>query len=309
MPVDPAIVVSGLGIGTLVGLTGMGGGSLMAPVLILLFGVKPVTAVGTDLAYGALTKTVGGWSHWRKGTVDFRLSTWMALGSVPSAIAGVIVLQLLYANVGGAFDNVVLVAVAGALTLTAVVVAVRILAFPNLNDSERQDFRGTRRDKALAVVIGAIVGFVLGVTSAGSGSLIAVSLIIVFRLVPRRVVGTDVFHAAVLLWAAAIAHVIAGNVDYGLAANILLGSIPGVMLGSRYSVRVPGDTLRLILAVVLFGSALGLLSKAGLAVPSGVLAVVPFLVVALALWSLHGSRVRRRADACLPSRPPLPVER
>ena len=130
---DPAIILFGLGVGLLVGATGMGGGSLMTPLLILLFGINPVVAVGTDLAYAAVTKTVGGWRHLRKGTVDLTVSTWMALGSVPGAL-------------------------------------------------------------------GAFVGFVLGITSAGSGTLISIGLIIGFRLTPRRVVGTDVAHAAVLTW-------------------------------------------------------------------------------------------------------------
>jgi uncharacterized membrane protein YfcA len=283
-------------VGVLIGLTGMGGGSLMTPLLIIVFGIKPVTAVGTDLAYGALTKTAGGLSHWRNGTVDFRLSTWMAVGSVPSAMAGVIVLQLLHADLGTSFDDIVMVAVAAALTLTAVTVAVRILAFPHLSESERSDFRALRRDKVAAVAIGALVGFVLGITSAGSGSLIAVALIVVFRLVPHRVVGTDVFHAAVLLWAAAIAHVVAGNVDYGLAGNILIGSVPGVLVGSHYAVKVPGDALRLVLSVVLIGSALGLVSKAGVPVPSGVIVAVPALVAIVVLRSLRVARRERHRE-------------
>src|SRR5436305_8974950 len=112
---DPLIVVFGLGVGVLIGLTGMGGGSLMTPLLIVVFGVKPVTAIGTDLAYGAVTKTVGGWRHWRQRTVDFRLSTWMAVGSIPSAILGVVALQLASDSIGKNFDNVVIGAVAVAL--------------------------------------------------------------------------------------------------------------------------------------------------------------------------------------------------
>jgi uncharacterized membrane protein YfcA len=300
--VDFTIVFFGFLVGGLVGLTGMGGGSLMAPVLILIFGVQPVTAVGTDLAYGAVTKTVGGWRHWRYKTVDLRLSTWMALGSVPSAIAGVITLQILHQDLGKTFDNVVLVAVAGALVLTAVTVTIRIVAFPHLSELERHDFRATTRDKVWAVVIGALVGFVLGVTSAGSGSLIAVGLIMVFRLVPRRVVGTDVFHAAILLWAAALAHLVAGNIDFGLAGTILLGSIPGVVTGSRYSARVPQDTLRLALCLVLVGAALGLVSKAGVSMPTPVIAAIPLVVIALIAWSQTRERRRGTSSPAMPAR-------
>jgi len=135
------------------------------------------------------------------------------------------------------------------------------------------------------------------VTSAGSGALIAVALILVFRLIPTRVVGTDVFHAAILLWAAAIAHVVAGNVDYGLAGTIALGSVPGVWLGSHLSVRVPTGSLRVVLGIVLLGSGLGLLSKAGVAVPTPVLAAVPLLVAAIAGFSVRAHRERRRVDA------------
>src|SRR5205807_8519610 len=132
-----------------------------------------------------------------------------------------------------------------------------------------------RRDKIAAVAVGAFVGFVLGMTSAGSGALIAVALILVFRLIPTRVVGTDVFHAAILLWAAAAAHIIAGDVNFALAGTILIGSVPGVWIGSHLAVRIPTGTLRAALGIVLIGSSLGLLTKAGLEVPTALLAATP----------------------------------
>jgi uncharacterized protein len=149
-------------------------------------------------------------------------------------------------------------------------------------------------------VLGLFVGFVLGVTSAGSGTLIAVGLIMMFRLVPRRVVGTDVFHAAVLLWAAALAHVVAGNVDYGLMGTILIGSLPGVWLGSHLAVRIPTGTLRLGLAIVMIGSGLGLLSKAGAGIPGYVIAAVPVVLAVVIGWQQLSERAKR-----LP-KPPLP---
>jgi uncharacterized protein len=305
--VDPLIILFGLGVGILVGLTGMGGGSLMTPILILVFGFKPVTAVGTDLAYGAVTKTVGGWKHFRQRTVHFGLSAWMAVGSVPAAVGGVYVLHRLERAYGDSFDNGLLIAVAAALMFTGLAVLARALFLPKLVQRERSDFQLGPGDKIAAIVLGTLVGFVLGATSAGSGSLIAVGLILVFRLVPTRVVGTDVFHAAVLLWAAAIAHVVAGNVDFGLAGTILIGSVPGVWLGSHWSVRVPVGTLRLGLAVVLIGSALGLLTKAGASIPAPVLASVPLALAAL----IAGQELRRRARARVPQperrvRAPLP---
>src|SRR4051794_15615315 len=224
---DPFIILFGLGVGCLVGLTGMGGGSLMTPLLIVVFGVKPVTAVGTDLAYGAVTKTVGGWRFLRHGTVDMGLSTWMAFGSVPAAVGGVYVLEAIKRHYGSGFDDLMLTAVAIALLFTGLAVMARSMFLPKLIDKEKNRVEMTTRNRAYAVCLGVFVGFVLGVTSAGSGSLIAVGLILLFRLVPRRVVGTDVFHAAILLWAAALAHLVSGNIDFGLAGADPLGSDPG----------------------------------------------------------------------------------
>lgn len=291
---DPLIVVFGFGVGILVGLTGMGGGSLMTPLLIIVFGIKPITAVGTDLAYGAVTKTVGGWRHLRLRTVDTSLSTWMAFGSVPAAVGGVYVLRALERANGRHFDNLMLTAVAAALLVTGVAVLARALFLPRLIDLERDRVPLTTRNKVAAIALGLFVGFVLGVTSAGSGSLIAVGLIMLFRLAPKQVVATDVFHAALLLWAAAIAHIVAGNVNYALAGTILLGSIPGVWLGTHWSARVRVSTLRTALAIVLIGGGLGLLSKAGAGIPPAVLAAVP-LVLGVAI--LAHELVRRSRGA------------
>ena len=292
---DPAIVAFGLGVGVLVGMTGIGGGSLMTPLLILVFGIKPITAVGTDLAYGAVTKTVGGWRHWRQRTVDMTLSTWMALGSVPAAIGGVYVLDALERAQGEDFDDLLILLLAITLLFCGVMTLARALFLKRMHDKERDSMEMTRGNKVRAVVLGAIVGFVLGVTSAGSGALIAVGLILLFQLVPQRVVGTDVFHAAILLWAAAIAHLASGNVDFGLAANILVGSVPGVWIGSNLSVKVPVATLRTILAIVLLGSGLGLLAKAGVGVPGAVLGAFP-VVVAIVIGAVT-LRDRRREAA------------
>ncbi len=297
---DPLLIVFGLGVGMLVGLTGMGGGSLMTPLLILVFGVKPVTAIGTDLAYAAVTKTVGGLKHFRQRTVELGLSTWMALGSVPAAIGGVYVLAALERAHGDDFDELLLTLLAAALLFTGVAVLARALFLPKLVQREREHVELDARHKLAAVAIGVFVGFVLGVTSAGSGALIAVALILVFRLVPTRVVGTDVFHAALLLWAAAIAHVVAGNVDWALAGTILIGSVPGVWIGSHWSVRLPVATLRTALGIVLVGSALGLLSKAGVGVPAPLLAAVPVVLAAV----VGAQQLVRRARQPLPQPEP-----
>jgi uncharacterized membrane protein YfcA len=288
-----ALIGFGLGVGLLVGMTGIGGGSLMTPLLILVFGIKPVTAVGTDLAYAAVTKTVGGYKHLRQRTVDIGVSTWMAFGSVPAAIGGVYVLDALERAHGAQFDDLMLTMLSAALLLCGGATLARALFLKQLADKERDSVPPTRRNKAYAVLLGLFVGFVLGITSAGSGALIAVGLILIFRLVPRRVVGTDVFHAGILLWAAATAHIVAGNVDFGLAGNILVGSVPGVWIGSHFSVRVPVAALRTTLALVLIGSGLGLLAKAGVGVPAVALAAFPTAVAVLVVAALL--RERRRA--------------
>lgn len=295
---DLAIVAFGLGVGVLVGMTGIGGGSLMTPLLILVFGIKPITAVGTDLAYGAITKTVGGWRHLRQGTVDMSLSLWMAVGSVPAAIGGVYVLELIERAYGDDFDSILIVALAVTLLFTGAVTMGRALFLKALHDKERDTVEMTTRNKVYAVVLGVAVGFVLGVTSAGSGALIAVGLILLFRLVPSRVVGTDIFHAAILLWAAAAAHIVAGNVDFALAGNILIGSIPGVWIGSNLTLRVGNSVLRRTLGLVLIGAGLALLSKAGAGIPSWLIALFPAAIAAMVVNVLVSERRdRRRAEA------------
>ena len=290
---DPLIIVFGFGVGVLVGLTGMGGGSLMTPLLVLVFGVKPIVAVGSDLAYAAITKTVGGWRHLRHGTVDMSLSTWICFGSVPSAVAGVYVLEAIERAAGDEFDDFMLFFLAGALLFTGTAVLIRALFAKKLIDRER--FDPTTRNKVAAIILGAFVGFVLGITSAGSGTLIAVGLIFLFHLAPRQVVGTDVFQAAVLLWAAAAAHIVSGNVDWGLVGTILLGSLPGVWLGSHWVTKVQVEALRLALAIVLIGAGLGLLTKAGVDIPTPVLAGVPIVLVLVVGGKQRAERRRELA--------------
>jgi uncharacterized protein len=310
---DVALIGFGLGVGILVGMTGIGGGSLMTPMLILVFGVTPITAIGTDLAYAAVTKTVGGYKHWTQKTVDMRLSAWMAIGSVPAAVCGVYALGLFEDWAGRDFDDLLLTLLAGALFLTGIATLVRAL-LKSMHARERATVEMTRRHKIAAVGLGVSVGFVLGITSAGSGALIAVGLILGFRLIPTRVVGTDVFHAAILLWAAGLAHIAAGNVDFGLAATILIGSVPGVWLGSHWSVRVQPAVLRTTLAVVLIGAGTALLIKAGLGIPTWVLIPFPVgVIILLIVTMVRESRARTAAAAdALRSRaqapPPAPVE-
>jgi uncharacterized protein len=282
---DPLVVLFGLGVGILIGLTGIGGGSLMTPLLILVVGVQPVVAIGTDLAYGAITKTVGGWRHLRSGTVDLGVSKWMAFGSVPGAIAGVALLERLDLDV-----TVVLGLVAAALFVVSLAVLARALFART--PRERPEVPLTARNKAGAVTIGLVLGIVLGLTSVGSGALIGPALILLFRLTPRRVVGTDVFHAAIMLWAAGLAHWVGGNVDFALMGTILLGSIPGVWIGSALVGRVPAAFLRPALGCVLLGSALGVMTKAGLALSAWEIVGIP-LAVGAVCWLVHRLQFRK----------------
>jgi uncharacterized protein len=258
---DPAIIVFGLGIGVLVGMTGMGGGSLMTPLLILIFGIQPTTAIGTDIFYSAVTKTVGGWRHFRMKTVNMELVKWLAFGSVPAAVLGVAFVSLLQDQIGeDRLDSLVYAVLGGTLLMVGIITLTRALILRNLVE-ERDRFEVERRHKVAAVLIGATTGFVIGITSAGSGTVIAILLIAVYRLAPKKVVGTDVFHAAILLWAAGIAHWIGGNVDFTLAANILIGSIPGVVIGAALSDRAPQGFIRTALGLVLVGSGLVTIQK------------------------------------------------
>ncbi|HEY1522769.1 MAG TPA: sulfite exporter TauE/SafE family protein [Solirubrobacteraceae bacterium] len=291
MHIDPVVVGFGLGVGILVGMTGVGGGTLMTPILILIIGVKPITAIGTDLAYSAVTRSVGGWRHWRQRTVDVPLSLWMAVGSVPAAVAGVVALKALQAGDKQSFDDTVLITLGAVLMLCGIAMLARLLLTQAVA-RERERVQLTPRDKFVAAFLGLCIGFVLGVTSAGSGALITVALILVFRMAPRQVVGTDMFHAAILLWAAALAHIVAGDVDYGLAGTILIGSVPGVWLGSAVIYRVPVGALRICLALLLIGSSMALLQKAGADIPTAVLAGFPIAVGVLCLTAYLRSRNR-----------------
>lgn len=287
--ISPEIVLFGLGVGILIGLTGIGGGSLMTPLLIIVLGVTPVVAVGTDLTYGAITKTLGGWRHLRKGTVDLTVSRWLAYGSVPGVLVGVVLVDRLHSVYGKRFDHALVACVAAALLIVAAVVLVRTLLLGRLASSEHGAFQFTPAKRGAAVALGFVLGAILGLTSVGSGALIGVAMIVVFHLTPQRVAGTSVFHAALLLWVAGLAYVISGNVDYGLMGNILIGSIPGVWLGAHFIDRVPDHALRVTLAAVLLGSALAMVNNAtSHAVPVSVIFAAPAAV------GVAGFLLRRR---------------
>jgi uncharacterized membrane protein YfcA len=292
--IDPLVICFGLGVGVLIGLTGIGGGSLMTPLLILFAGVQPVVAIGTDLAYGAITKTVGGWRHLRSGTVDLGVSKWLAVGSVPGSVAGVLIVDALHDRYGDGFDSTLLSIVAVALFIVAFTVLGRALfGVPR----ERHSVPLAGRAKVGAAGIGLVLGVILGMTSVGSGALVGLALIMVFRLTPHRVVGTDVFHAALMLWAAGLTHLLVGNVDLTLMTNILIGSLPGVWLGTALLPHVPAAALRPTLGCVLLGSALGVVNKAGVAIPAWAVVAVPALVGLLVFAAYRLKPAPRTATA------------
>jgi uncharacterized protein len=300
---DPAIIVFGLGIGVLVGMTGMGGGSLMTPLLILIFGIQPTTAIGTDIFYSAVTKTVGGWRHLRMKTVNMELVKWLALGSVPAAVGGVALVSVIEQHVGeDRLDSLVYAVLGGTLLMVGIITLARALILRDLVD-ERDRFDVERRHKVAAVLIGATTGFVIGITSAGSGTVIAILLIAVYRLAPKKVVGTDVFHAAVLLWAAGLAHIVGGNVDFSLAGNILIGSIPGVIIGAALSSKAPQGFIRTALGLVLVGSGIVTIQKGDPNVwpIAALVAGIGLGAVLAAPRILHRRRQREAAELALES--------
>ena len=236
---------AGFGVGALVGLTGVGGGSLMAPVMILIFGVAPSTAVGTDLWFAATTKIVGAWIHGKKGTIDKQILRRMFCGSLPAAT---LTLVWLYTTGAGQSHSRLMFKTLGAtliLTSVAAVFRKRVHAF-----GERM--RGTRPiefkswQPTLTVLAGAILGFLVTFTSIGAGALGAVMLLYLypFRLTASSLVGTDIVHAIPLAILAGTGHLLMGNVNYGLLINLLLGSIPGIVLGSYASAHAPEKIVR-----------------------------------------------------------------
>jgi len=251
--------LTGLLIGSIVGLTGMGGGSLMTPILVIVFGFQPTYAVGTDIVHGAIFKSFGAVRHRRLGTVHARLTLWMFLGSGPLSLLGVWVATLIKHHYGDSAQTIESYAVGAALVAGGVGFLVKSFVSRGIKPSDAP-FLLTRRDRVIAVVIGAVFGFVVGLTSVGSGTFFGLVMVLVYPLTMAKIVGTDIFHAAALLWVAGIGHMVAGNVDYHATAWLLTGSIPGVLLSSRFTVKLPDLILRISLGTILVLSGLKLLN-------------------------------------------------
>jgi uncharacterized protein len=287
-------VLVGLTVGVLVGMTGMGGGSLMTPALVFIFGFDPVTAIGTDVLHGAIFKSVGGLRHHRLGTTQAQLSGWMLLGSAPASLLGVVTTTWLKHRYGDSIQSTEGTVLGAALVLGAIGMLLKsVLRVRDLGDAP---FVLRRRDRVAAVAIGVFGGYVVGLTSVGSGVFFGLTLLVVFPLRAHKVVGTDILHAAGLLWVAGIGHLVEGNVDLHTLAWLLVGSIPGVLAGSQLTVKVGDRALRLLLSVILFGSG------ARIVLPNGQVWIVPVILFALASV-LAGRVVRARAPAQVLSSP------
>src|SRR5918992_5050810 len=278
---DWKYTVLGLLTGLLVGMTGMGGGSLMTPLLVFLFGVPPATAIGTDIAHGAAFKTVSAAQHRRMGNVRARLAGWMLLGSAPTSLMGVWLATKLTDRYGDGVEDVMAQVLGVALLFGCIgLVAKSLVQTPPTGDG---NWGLTTRDRVAAVLIGVFGGFIVGLTSVGSGVFFGLTLLVLFPLRAHKVVGTDIFHAAALLYVAGAGHWLAGNVDFGLLSWLLLGSIPGVLVGGRLSVSIPEQPLRLVLAAVLGLAGVKLLNVPGagvivvVALSAGLVALLVFL--------------------------------
>jgi uncharacterized membrane protein YfcA len=285
--VDWKLSLAGLLIGLLVGMTGMGGGSLMTPLLVLVFGFKPTVAIGTDIVHGAIFKSFGAVQHRRLGHVHARLTAWMLLGSVPFSIVGVAVAWWLTRTYGDGYEDTAKVILGVALVLCGIGFLVKAYMHAPKEDLP---FILRPRDRMIAVVTGVIGGFVVGLTSVGSGTLFGLVMLIAFPLTAAKIVGTDIFHAAILLAAAGAGHLVAGSVDLAATGWLLIGSVPGVLIGGHFTVRLPDRSLRIMLAATLTLAGVKLVDPPGadaiLIAGAGVAAVAA--VVALVRW--YGSR-------------------
>lgn len=294
MSFDPLLAVASFGIGVVVGLTGMGGGALMTPVLVLFFNVPPLTAVSSDLVASAVMKPVGSVVHLRRGTVHLGLVKWLCIGSIPGAFSGVVIARSL--GRGEDVQDVIRIALGIALLLAAagliVRAYVRLVEHARRRDGRAEPLPQGRPRVDLRplplVVVGIAGGIVVGMTSVGSGSLIIIALMMLYpRLKASELVGTDLVQAVPLVASAALGHIIFGDFQLALTTSLLVGCIPGVWLGAHLSARAPGGLVRRALAFVLLASALKLLNVS--TTDTGLILLV-VAIFAPVLWML----VRRR---------------
>jgi hypothetical protein len=249
---DWLFTVSGFLVGLIVGVTGVGGGSLMTPLLVLFFGVSPATAVGTDLLYASITKALGGWVHGRNGTVDWKIVGLLSLGSLPAALLTIALFKFLALDekmLKGLVTGVLSVALL--LTATALLLKDWIRKIALRDDGTVYELHH-RHLSGATIATGAIVGVLVTISSIGAGVLGTVALLFLYpRLSAVKVVGTDIAHAVPLTAVAGLGHMALGTVDLVLLGSLLLGSLPGIYIGSHLSAKVPEKVLRPVLAVML----------------------------------------------------------
>jgi uncharacterized protein len=288
--------LTGLGLGMIVGLTGVGGGSLMTPILIILFGFKPTTAVGTDIVHGAIFKSFGAIRHRRLSTVHGHLAFWLFMGSGPLAIAGVVTSYKLQNSIANA-ETILGYAIGVALIGGGIGFLAKAFVKRGVQPSEAP-FIMSRRDKLIALATGAVFGFIVGLTSVGSGTYFGLVMVMVYPLTLPRIVGTDIFHAAALLTVAGVGHLIIGDVDLHATAWLLVGSVPGILISSRYTVTVPDLTIRGGLAGILIITGLKLLNvpEANWVLGGG----LAFLVVVLTIYTVRVMRSQQPRTATEP---------
>jgi uncharacterized membrane protein YfcA len=256
--IDLPHAIAGLLVGVMVGLTGVGGGSLMTPLLVLMFGVAPQTAVGTDLLFAAVTKSVGMGVHHRRETVDWKIMRRLAMGSIPAAIVTLVAITW-FGQIGKNSSAIILNVLGSLLLVTAagVLFQRKLLAYGATHHPLEQD-------KALVgtIVLGAFLGVAVSISSVGAGAIGVTVLLMLYRRLPiARIVGTDIAHAVPLALVAGFGHWLIGSVDFGLLLSLLIGSIPGVIAGSLLSSRAPDRLLRPALALVLIVSGVRLLMQ------------------------------------------------
>lgn len=246
----------GLLVGFLVGLTGVGGGSLMTPFLVTIMGVPAPTAIGTDMVYATVTKLTGSWQHYRQRSINLEVALFLGIGSIPASLLGVLTLEWIKDSFdSGRVDAIMITVIA--ITLVVVGGSLIFRTFMPERWTERKQHRWDGKGRmslqrrVFTIVFGAVGGYLVGLTSIGSGSIMAVILLLLYPLSPAVIVGTDIAHATVLSLVTGLAHMTQGNVDFGLVGTLLLGSIPGVLIGSRVAPWLPSRPLRIVLSVML----------------------------------------------------------
>lgn len=242
------IILMGLLVGFLVGLTGVGGAALLTPVLIII-GINPVIAVGTDLAYNSITKLFGSIQHFRQKTINLKLVKYLAFGSVPAAIVAVMILHT-FKDSEYLQGELVKHTLGYVLIFVAFATIIKTLYANKFKDNS-WNIKPIEEKIPLTIMIGALLGFIVGLTSVGSGSLFAIAMLYLYKLKAAELVGTDIAHAFILVTVSGLFHVGLGNVDFGLVGNLLCGSIPGVLIGSTLSAKVPVKPLRALISVVI----------------------------------------------------------